>query len=90
MYIELEHAQLNQHMVLLGVLDRRGWYKCTMYSTHGKCLVLRRQCFVAYDYLIALTDHRDAWFFRSGDFCATDDKQMDRSLYPLIAHARGV
>ena len=39
--IELKHAQSNQHLVLLGVVDRSGRCNCTIYSALGKCLATR-------------------------------------------------
>ena len=58
-YTELEHMQLNQHMVLLGVVDRRSQYTCnrTICSTRGECLELRSIKKTVIDYLIVLTDH---------------------------------
>ena len=42
-YIVLEHAQSSRHIVLLGVVNRRGRYNCTICSAHGECLAERRQ-----------------------------------------------
>ena len=39
---ELEHAQSNRHMVLLGVVDRRGRYRfIVLVQTCGECLASR-------------------------------------------------
>ena len=63
-YIELEYAQSNQHILLLGrVVDRRGRYSHMICSACGKCLALRskkKTVFATLDNLIALADHRDA------------------------------
>ena len=50
-YIELEHAQLNQHVVLLGVVNRRGRHKLMICSARGKCLVLRSRKKVSFSFL---------------------------------------
>jgi hypothetical protein len=41
-----------------------------------------------FDEFIVLTSHLDAWFFRSGDFCADDNRQTKPSAL-LIAYTVG-
>ena len=44
MYVDsVEHAQSDQHMVILGVVNRRGGCNRTICSARGECLALRRR-----------------------------------------------
>lgn len=79
-YIELEHAHWNQHIVLVGVVNKHGQYniyKCTICSPCGEAT---RWFFAACDQAITLTKHPEAWIYRSGDFCVfvlTNGQQTD-------------
>ena len=74
--IELEHAQPNQHVVLLGVVDRRGRYSNTYTKPNINfvALVARVVPFQADQAVFVLTT------------TTTTDGQTD--YFPLAAHAR--
>ena len=85
-YIELEHAQPNEHVVLLGVVDRRGRYsntKPTICSSRGQCRCgsisskAKPVFFAVFDSLVASTTHPGAQNSRSGRFCVNDDDNND-------------
>ena len=97
-YIELEHAQPNQHVVLLGVVDRRGRYsntKPTICSSRGQCCTISskpKPVFAVFDSLVAITTHPGAQNSRSGRFRVNDNnnRRTKRLLYPLLRmRARG-
>ena len=71
-YIELEHAQPNQHMVLLGVLDRRGATQNQPFVALVASVVpfqTKSSLFLAvFDSLVAITTHPGAQNSRSGRF----------------------
>ena len=57
-YIELMHAQLNRHMVLLGVVDIIARFVVFIASIY--CQDAEKKVFATSDYMIKLTDHQDA------------------------------
>ena len=90
-YIELEHAQPNQHVVLLGVVDRHGPYsntKPTICSSRGQCRSISSKAklvfFAVFDSLVAITTHPGAQNSRSGRFRGNDNRRTKRLLYPLL------
>ena len=97
-YIELEHAQLNQHVVLLGVVDRRGQYSNTKPTICSQCRsILSKLKPVFLQFLIVwsplqLTQVRktpDQAVFVLTTTTTTTDGQNDY-LTPCYACARGV
>ena len=52
-YFEIEHAQWKQHMALIGVVDRHGQWKRTIYSARGPFWAIQKVVFRDFDCLVA-------------------------------------
>ena len=96
-YIELEHAQLNQHMLFLGVIDRRGRYsntKPTICSFRGQCRSISSKAkpvFAVFDSLVAIATNPGAQNSRSGRFRVkdNDNSRTKRLLHSLLRMRAG-
>ena len=88
--------QSDQHVVLLGVVDRCGGCNCAICNAHGKCLALRsrsKTVFLPHPTIsshLQTTEMPESSDLRLATFVQTKDRRQTKTIGLPLAHASTV